>query len=272
MICKISSIIKIYKIINLINKEKLYKNCLKTNNKTIRVYNFLLKIRLAFKMNKIVEAMDIDTKTEKIDILKKINNYLKENIEFDKQYSAHLDPQKILLINRKLLMRRTAYNAIVHKCSACMGYAETLRILLKYYDIESKTILALLPQKEIDVNKYIKINKSFYFDSKKNKYYPLSIYSPITINGILYKGFAHFSTIVFLDNKEIILDPDRQRNREKKGIKMKDIVFEIKHKMKYIYEIPDNYDPITEKLLGSELSNIAFKIKENKNICSIIEL
>ena len=171
MIYKINKIIKIYKIINDINKEKLYSNVLVYNNKTIKVYNFFSKIILSIKINQVIKKINISSNNNnKIQILKKINNYLKENIEFDKEYSLHLDPKRKLVINKKLLRRRTAYNALVHKKCACMGYSETLRILLCYFNIESKTILSILPQKEIDVIKYKEQNKSYYYDHNFKKY------------------------------------------------------------------------------------------------------
>ncbi len=273
MICKIKNILKIYNIICDIHKEQLYRNILTINNKNIYIYSFFMKIRLSFKLNKIISSFNFDDTIDDIKKIIIINDYMKNNIVFDKKYSAHLDPKKQIIITKKLLKRRTAYNAFIYGKAACSGFAEGLRILLTYYNIKSETLLVAIPLKNINKEKYDILNKSYYYDFNSKLYYPKSIYNNIIIDNLKYKGFAHFSTIVYLNDKKIILDPDRQGDRERKNIKSDDINYEIKYLMKYVFNIPHNFNPITLKLLGTDFDNLNCDFKGlDDNTNPIIEI
>lgn len=269
----LKNIIKIYKIICNVNEEKLYRNIFIINNKTIHIYNYFMKLRLSIKLYEITSFFNFDNNTSDVDKIIKINNYMKNNIILDKAYSAHLDPKEKVFINRKILKKRTAYSAFIFGKAACSGFAEGLRILLKYYNIKSDTLLVAIPLKPINKEKYYLLNKSYYYDSLNKLYYPKSIYKNIEINNNLYKGFAHFSTIVYINDLKIIVDPDRQGDRERKNVDKDIIINEIKVLMKYVFNIPSNYDPITSKLLGTAFDNLNCNyVNLDCNTISIMEI
>ena len=126
------------------------------------------------KIDFIALNMHIDQGLSQEEIVRKINDYVKQNVTFRRNY---LDKFYGVVdkFDKKELIYRTAYAALIKNEAVCSGYTEAIRILLAYYGIKSKTIIAKIPRR-------------------------------------LHEASCHYLTAVFLDNGIIkLLDPERQQ-------------------------------------------------------------
>ena len=132
------------------------------------------------KIDFIALNMHIDQGLSQEEIVRKINDYVKQNVTFRRNY---LDKFYGVVdkFDKKEFIYRTAYAALIKNEAVCSGYTEAIRILLAYYGIKSKTIIAKIPRR-------------------------------------LHEASCHYLTAVFLDNGIIkLLDPERQQYCEKKN-------------------------------------------------------
>ena len=132
------------------------------------------------KINIITLDMHIYNGTPQEKIVRIVNNYVKRNVVFRRNYLDKFYGTKDKF-DKKELIYRTAYAALIKNEAVCSGYTEAVRVLLAYYGIKSKTIITKIPRR-------------------------------------LHEASCHYLTAVFLDDGSIkLLDPERQQYCEKKG-------------------------------------------------------
>ena len=108
-----------------------------------------------------------------------VNNYVKSNIKVRASYFDCLNGE-VDTFPESELFYRTGYAALTRHEAMCAGFAESTRLLLALFNIESYTLLAKLPGAN--------------------------------------KQLLHYLVIDVDDNNEFrILDPERQANCERKG-------------------------------------------------------
>lgn len=227
---------EIKNVIKEISSEPLHGTEFYTNEMLQELAEFLYKLQNT--VLKDIGEMNIEEK------ITTINEYIKNNTKLNSSYSDALKTKT--QINKSQLKYRTAYSALIEGEAICVGITELSRILLKMYEIESHTHLALCP------------------DSRDK-------------TGQTYKPFFHYLVEVdYIDkNKEkrrLIMDAERQGNRERKAINRNpnittvqkhDIFENYMKKIIVIENVPEEFvkNKVGFSGLGIEFSKIRELIK-----------
>ena len=120
------------------------------------------------KLFDISNSLNID-KLSKAEIIMLISNYVKNNVEYKKDYFDYFNG-KCDEFNYDKLIYRTAYGALVCGQAMCAGYAESLRVLLSLYDVDSYTLLSKLPLDRKRLLHYVVVTS---VNKDSDKYYVL---------------------------------------------------------------------------------------------------
>lgn len=132
------------------------------------------------EVDSIVSNIEIFDDTPQANIIQIINDYIKNNVKFRREYLDKFYGISDTFDEGELIYR-TAYAALIKKEAVCSGFTEAMRVLLAYYGIESKTIIAKLPRR-------------------------------------CHNPTCHYLLATFLNDGSIkILDPERQIYCERKG-------------------------------------------------------
>lgn len=135
---------------------------------------------LIYKIDELGNKFDISDETSQEQIIHILNNYIRDNVSFRKEY---LDKfyEKSDVFDKRELIYRTAYAALTKGEAVCSGFTEAMRVLMAYYGIKSKTIIAKLPRR-------------------------------------YHNPTCHYLSVAYLNNGSIkIVDPERESYCQRKG-------------------------------------------------------
>lgn len=98
------------------------------------------------KIDELCNIFPISDKTSQEEIIQILNDYIRDNVVFRRNY---LDKfyEKSEEFDKSELIYRTAYAALTKGEAVCSGFTEAMRVLMAYYGIKSKTIIAKLPRR-----------------------------------------------------------------------------------------------------------------------------
>lgn len=153
---------------------------------------------LVGKLAELHDSLEITDETEPEAAIAIIKNYIKYNVSLRQSYFDAFC-ERVDQFDKKELVYRTAYGALVKGEAMCAGYAEAARLLLDMYGIKGTTVLSKLPGSNKRLLHYVVVAE-YEKDGK-----------------------------MFYD----IIDPERQANCEKKGMDYE------RYKSNMTYVLPD---------------------------------
>ncbi len=165
-------------------------------------YNEEMFTELLYKIEEILNGLDISDWTSEEDIIRLINTYLKENVSIRSEYFI-AQREVIQEFPTDELQYRTAYAALCKGQAMCAGYAEAARVLLEAGGFKTHTLLSKLPGK-----------------NKKLLHY---------VTAVEYNKYGR---------KYFIFDPEREASCDKKGYDFRDYLLNMTYikPEKYFYE------------------------------------
>ena len=98
------------------------------------------------KVDSIASDIQILDDMPQAKVIQIINDYVKNNVKFRREYLNKFYGISDTF-DKEELIYRTAFAALTKGEAVCSGFTEAMRVLLAYYGIESKTIIAKLPRR-----------------------------------------------------------------------------------------------------------------------------
>jgi hypothetical protein len=130
---------------------------------------------LLYKIEEILDSLDINENTPEEDVIVAVNNYLKENVSIRHEY-FYAFREVVNEFPQEELKYRTAYAALCEGQAMCAAYAEAARVLLESCGFRTHTLLSKLPGTNKQLLHYVTVveykahgREHFVFDPEREK-------------------------------------------------------------------------------------------------------
>lgn len=117
------------------------------------LYTEEMKKEYTEEIAEIIEKLNITDKDSDIVKIEKINNYIKDNISIRDNYFHALDGD--VPFDRREMLYRTGYAALIKGEAMCAGFTEATRSLLEAVNVKTHTLITKLPGKNKQLLHYV---------------------------------------------------------------------------------------------------------------------
>ena len=130
-----------------------YLNVINDKAHDENLYTDEMKREYKEEIASIIRKLDITEKDNDMTKIKKINDYIKDNISIRDNYFHALDGD--VDFDRREMLYRTGYAALIKGEAMCAGFTEATRSLLESVNIKTHTLITKLPGKNKQLLHYV---------------------------------------------------------------------------------------------------------------------